>query len=160
PTRRVTRDGRYRGSRKDRRTRQRPGIRMNAVVMPLTGAERSRRYRQKRRAKRDVTSPSPTAERPVTRCVTRPIVPITTLLAALGVAVAAAGFAIIGLTTMFAGAFWAISYMGIALEGGKLAAVAWLGQRHGSRPLRATVVTLVAALMTLNAAGCYGFLAR
>jgi hypothetical protein len=52
--------------------------------------------------------------------------------------------------------------MGIALEGGKLSSVAWLG-RHGgtaSRRLKAGLVALVAVLMMLNAIGAYGFLAK
>ena len=52
--------------------------------------------------------------------------------------------------------------MGIALEGGELSSVAWLG-RHGgtaSRRLKAGLVALVAVLMMLNAIGAYGFLAK
>src|SRR5260370_36898233 len=52
--------------------------------------------------------------------------------------------------------------MGIALDAGKLSAVAWLGHQRGtaSKPLRAALALLVAILMGLNAIGCYGFLAK
>ena len=52
--------------------------------------------------------------------------------------------------------------MGLALEVGKLAAVAWLGHQRGmaSWRLRAMLAVLVAVLMGLNAVGCYGFLAK
>jgi hypothetical protein len=46
------------------------------------------------------------------------------------------------------------------LELGKLSAVACLGRRYGSAPLRAALVALVAVLMGLNAIGAYGFLAK
>jgi hypothetical protein len=50
--------------------------------------------------------------------------------------------------------------MGVALELGKLSAVACLGRRYGSAPLRVALVALVAVLMALNAIGAYGFLAK
>jgi hypothetical protein len=50
--------------------------------------------------------------------------------------------------------------MGVALELGKLSAVACLGRRYGSPALRAALVVLVAVLMGLNAVGAYGFLAK
>ncbi|HEY2229779.1 MAG TPA: hypothetical protein VGI22_18980 [Xanthobacteraceae bacterium] len=46
--------------------------------------------------------------------------------------------------------------MGVALELGKLSAVAWL-RRHGAGALR---IALVAVLMALNSIGVYGFLSR
>jgi hypothetical protein len=52
--------------------------------------------------------------------------------------------------------------MGMALEVGKLSAVAWLGHQRGTASwrLRAALAILVAVLMGLNAVGCYGFLAK
>jgi len=49
--------------------------------------------------------------------------------------------------------------VGVALEVGKLSAVAWLGRHRGSPVLRTVLVVLVAVLMALNAVGAYGFLA-
>lgn len=49
----------------------------------------------------------------------------------------------------------------MALEIGKLSAVAWLGARHAaSRWLKGAIVTLVGTLMGLNAVGAYGFLSK
>jgi len=57
---------------------------------------------------------------------------------------------------------WPVIGMGVALEVGKLAAVAWLGHQRGTASwrLRAALTILVAILMGLNAVGCYGFLAK
>jgi hypothetical protein len=95
----------------------------------------------------------PPVERPAKRDV-------TTLVIALALACVSAGFSIIGLTSVFVGAFWAVIAMGMVLEAGKLRAVALIGMGRGSRALRAALLALVAVLMGLNAIGCYGFLAR
>jgi hypothetical protein len=52
--------------------------------------------------------------------------------------------------------------MGVALEGGKLSAVAWLARHRATAPwrLRTALGALVAVLMALNAIGAYGFLAK
>jgi len=116
----------------------------------------------------------------VLRSVTAPVTPTVTvqrqgsvtvsaatLVAALALATCSAAFSISGLTSIFAGAFWAVIGLGVAFEIGKLSAVAWLGQRPetgqkvvGNRPLRFALVTLVAVLMMLNSIGVYGFLSR
>jgi hypothetical protein len=66
------------------------------------------------------------------------------------------------MTAIFVGSFWPVIAMGVALEAGKLSAVAWLGRFRATAPwrLRTALIALVAVLMTLNAAGCYGFLAK
>jgi hypothetical protein len=43
-----------------------------------------------------------------------------------------AGFSIYGMTSIFVGAFWPVIGMGVALEVGKLSAVAWLGHQRGT----------------------------
>jgi hypothetical protein len=83
-----------------------------------------------------------------------------TLAAALGLATVSASFSITGLTSIFTGAFWPIVGMGIALEVGKLSAVAWIGRATQGTALRAALGVLVAVLMALNAVGAYGFLAQ
>src|SRR5262249_12642865 len=85
-----------------------------------------------------------------------------TLTAALALATVSAYFSITGLTSIFVGAFWSVIGMGIALEIGKLSAVASLGHQRGTASwrLRAALTILVAILMGLNAVGCYGFLAK
>jgi hypothetical protein len=119
-----------------------------------TAAARSRRYRRRRK------------QGAATRLAVTPhrdgnVVQIVTLLAALAVAGVSAGFSIIGLTSIFAGAFWPIIGMGVAFEFGKLAAVTWLGRRSAApRPVKAALAALVVTLMVLNALGAYGFLAH
>src|SRR5262249_16444319 len=85
---------------------------------------------------------------------------IATTAAALCLATVSAGFSITGMTSIFVGALWPVIGMGVALELGKLSAVACIGRRYGSAPLRAALVALVAVLMGLNAIGAYGFLAK
>jgi len=84
------------------------------------------------------------------------------LTAALALATVSAYFSITGMTSIFGGAFWPIIGMGVALEIGKLSAVAWLGHQRdtASWRLRMALGGLVAILMLLNAIGCYGFLAK
>ncbi len=110
-----------------------------------TGAVRAKRYRERKR-QHAVTARHAT-------------VTLAVMLAALASASVSAGFAITGLTTIFRGAFWPVVGMGIALEAGKLSAVAWLG-RGVTAPLaiKGAIVALVIVLMTLNAVGAYGFL--
>src|SRR5215470_8445261 len=127
-----------------------------------TAAERQRRRRQRKRVTRPVT-PSPAV---TVTSVTPPITPVTvcTTVAALALATVSAGFSITAMTAVFVGAFWPVIGMGVALELGKLSAVAWLGRAgcavHPARPLKTAVVVLVGVLMALNAVGAYGFLAK
>jgi hypothetical protein len=87
---------------------------------------------------------------------------VASYTAAFSLAAVSAGFSITGMTAIFVGAFWPVIAMGIALEVGKLSAVAWLGHHGGeaSWRLRASLGGLVAVLMGLNAIGAYGFLAK
>jgi hypothetical protein len=102
--------------------------------------------------------PPPAPSPSVTPTVTAPAaherngVVFFTMAAALSLAAVSACFSIVGLTSVFAGAFWAVIAMGVAFEAGKLSAVAWLGQHHGGR-LGAGLVVLVAVLMAFNAVG-------
>ena len=52
-------------------------------------------------------------------------------IAALSLASVSAFFSITGMTSIFIGAFWPVICMGVALELGKLSAVAWLGHHSG-----------------------------
>lgn len=91
-------------------------------------------------------------------------VTVITLIAALSLATVSAGFSITGMTSIFVGAFWPVIGMGVALELGKLSAVAWLGRagrvEQPARPLKTAVAGMIAVLMALNAIGAYGFLAK
>jgi hypothetical protein len=83
-------------------------------------------------------------------------------LSALALATVSAGFSITGMTSIFIGSFWPVIAMGVALESGKLSAVARLARHRSTAPwrLRAALGVLVAVLMALNAIGAYGFLAK
>jgi hypothetical protein len=81
------------------------------------------------------------------------------LTAALALATVSGGFSITGMTSIFVGAFWPVIGMGVALEVGKLCAVAALPTLHRGT-LKAALVVLVAVLMTLNAVGCFGYLSK
>jgi hypothetical protein len=54
--------------------------------------------------------------------------------AALALASVSAGFSITGMTSIFIGAFWPVIAMEVALEAGKMSAVAWRGRHGGARP--------------------------
>src|SRR6266481_4810833 len=84
------------------------------------------------------------------------------LTAALALATVSGGFSITGMTSIFVGAYWPVIAMGVAIEVGKLSAVAWLGHQRGTASwrLRTALAILVMVLMGLNAVGCYGFLAK
>jgi hypothetical protein len=83
-----------------------------------------------------------------------------TILIALAMATVSAGFSIVGLTSVFVGAFGPVVALGAVLEAGKLRAVALIGMGRGSRRLRLFLVAAVATLMGFNAVGAYGFLAK
>jgi hypothetical protein len=89
-------------------------------------------------------------------------VTVATLTAALALATVSGGFSISGMTAVFVGATVPVIGMGVALELGKLSAIAWLGhqRRSASRALKLSITVLVTVLMTLNAVGCFGYLSR
>jgi hypothetical protein len=153
-----------------------------AKAKDVTGAARARRFRTKKRkatvtrtvtpaVPTTVTVPSPATEiqqfeklndiKPsVTVRADRPrSVTAATMTAALTLATVSAGFSITGMTSIFVGAYWPVIGMGIALEVGKLSAVAALPTlRPGA--FKGTLIVLVLVLMGLNAIGAYGFLAK
>jgi hypothetical protein len=146
---------------------------------PSKTAQRMRRYRRRKRnaeraepvtqpvtqgvaRKEDRTvTPHPTATVTIAAPDERNGMRLITLTASLACATVSGGFSIVGLTAIFAGAFWPVVAMGVALETGKLSAVAWLGNnRNGSVTLKIALVIVVAALMALNSIGVYGYLSR
>ena len=122
-----------------------------------TNAERQRRHRAKKRKRTVTRRTGPTVTTAVTP--SRNIATVT-LVAALALATSSAAFSISGLTSIFAGAFWAVIGLGVAFEIGKLSAVAWLGNRAAAATLRFAMTALVAVLMVLNSIGVYGFLSH
>ena len=68
---------------------------------------------------------------------------LLTFISAISISVIAAGYSIIGLATLFAGAFIPIVAMGSALEVGKLVAASWLYHNWRSNiPVSYTHLTL------------------
>jgi hypothetical protein len=132
-------------------------------VKDRTAAERQRRRRQRKRVTPVTPAPTVTVT-PVTPVTVERHdgrgVTISSTVAALALATVSAGFSITGMTSVFVGSFWPVIGMGVAMELGKLSAVACLGRHCGSAALRAALVVLVAMLMGLNAIGSYGFLAK
>ncbi len=84
------------------------------------------------------------------------------LLSALAISVVAGYFSIIGLTVIFAGAFWPVIIMGSVLEIGKLVTASWLYRNWHltSRLIRAYLTTAVALLMLITSMGIFGFLSK
>jgi hypothetical protein len=87
---------------------------------------------------------------------------ISTLIIAILISVVAAYYSILGLTAIFAAAFWPVVIMGGALEAGKVLAAVWL-HRNWQRASRAYKMYLVPALvflMLLTSMGIFGFLSK
>ena len=102
---------------------------------------------------------APSADAPASRLRHGRGITFATLTAALALATVSGGFSITGMTAIFVGAWWPVVGMGMALEVGKLSAVAALPTlRRGG--LKTALGILVAVLMLLNAVGCFGFLSK
>jgi hypothetical protein len=147
----AARQRRFRERRKD------AGVTKLSAVTAVTEAEESPVS-----AEISISLPTQAVDEPaqVGRYANRYGTDVLTLLVAFALAAVSAGFSIVGMTSVFGGAFWPIVGMGCVLELAKLRSVALIGMRRGSRPVRAGLVLLVAALMGLNAIGAYGFLAK
>jgi hypothetical protein len=88
---------------------------------------------------------------------------ILTFLSAISISVIAAGYSIIGLATLFAGAVIPIIAMGSALEVGKLVAASWLYHNWNSDVPRLLKVYLFGAIIILvfiTSMGIFGFLSK
>ena len=88
---------------------------------------------------------------------------ILTFLSAISISVIAAGYSIIGLATLFAGAAVPIIAMGSALEVGKLVAASWLynnWQEDIPRLLKAYLFTAIIVLIFITSMGIFGFLSK
>jgi len=85
-----------------------------------------------------------------------------TLLVAIVISICAAYYSIVGLTAIFAAAFWPIVIMGSALELGKLTGAVWLhlNWHHARWWIRMYMVPAVAVLMFITSMGIFGFLSR
>ena len=88
---------------------------------------------------------------------------ILTFLSAISISVIAAGYSIIGLATLFAGAVVPIIMMGSALEVGKLVAASWLYHNWNSdvpRLLKAYLFSAIIILIYITSMGIFGFLSK
>ena len=88
---------------------------------------------------------------------------LVTLLVALTISAVSAYYSIIGLTAIFAAAFWPIVIMGGALEAGKIVATLWLHyywEHKDSVKLKLYLVPAVCILMFVTSMGVFGFLSK
>ena len=87
---------------------------------------------------------------------------ILTLLSALSISAIAAFYSIVGLATIFPGAYWPVIAMGSALEAGKLVCASWLYRNwHVTNPaLRGYLFSAVIVLCLITSMGIFGFLSK
>ena len=85
-----------------------------------------------------------------------------TLFIAMVISACAAYYSIVGLTAIFAAAFWPIVIMGSALEAGKLTGAVWLhlNWKRATWWIRMYLVPAVAVLMLITSMGIFGFLSK
>ena len=84
------------------------------------------------------------------------------LITALTISGVAAYYSIIGLTAIFAAAFWPIVVMGSVLEVGKIVTSVWLKKfwHKASWQLKSYLTFAVAVLMLITSMGIFGFLSK
>jgi len=88
---------------------------------------------------------------------------LLTFISAISISIIAAGYSIVGLATLFAGAAVPIIAMGTALEVGKLVAASWLYQNWRNdvpRLLKAYLFTSIIVLVFITSMGIFGFLSK
>jgi len=87
---------------------------------------------------------------------------LLTLATALIISVSAAYYSILGLTAIFAAAFWPIVILGSSLEVGKIVSTLWLHRYWHRAELQYKIYlsSAVAILMVLTSMGVFGFLSK
>lgn len=87
---------------------------------------------------------------------------ILALIAALALSAVSAYYSVIGLTAIFASAFWPIVIMGGTLEFAKLVTASWLYRNWSQTPLflKTYLTFAVITLMFITSMGIFGFLSR
>ncbi len=87
---------------------------------------------------------------------------ILTLLSALSISGVAIFYSVIGLATIFPGAFWPVVIMGSVLEVGKLVTASWLYRnwRHTRFLLKSYLTIAVVVLSLITSMGIFGFLSK
>ena len=84
------------------------------------------------------------------------------LVVALCLSAVSGYYSIVGLTALFASAFWPVVVMGTALEAGKLVTTSWLYRNWRTAPevLKAYLMLSVIVLMFITSMGIFGFLTK
>ena len=88
---------------------------------------------------------------------------LITFISAISISLIAAGYSILGLATLFAGAYVPIIAMGSALEVGKLVAASWLyhnWRRNIPKSLKTYLFTSIIVLVFITSVGIFGFLSK
>ena len=87
---------------------------------------------------------------------------ILTLLSALALSAIAGYYSIVGLASIFPGAFWPVVAMGGTLEVAKLVSASWLYRNWKIAPLflKSYLTSAVCILMLITSMGIFGFLAK
>jgi hypothetical protein len=87
---------------------------------------------------------------------------ILTLATALIISISAAYYSILGLTAIFAAAFWPIVILGSSLEVGKIVSTLWLHKYWHRAEIQYKIYlsAAVAILMVLTSMGVFGFLSK
>ncbi len=87
---------------------------------------------------------------------------IITLLAALAIAAVAAWFSIVGLATLFSGAFIPVIVMASSLEVGKLVATSWVYQtwHYSPKSIKSYLILGIVVLMGITSMGIFGYLSK
>ncbi len=90
------------------------------------------------------------------------LMPILTLLSALSISGVAIFYSVIGLATIFPGAFWPVVIMGSVLEVGKLITASWVYRNWKFTPiLLKTYLTIAVVILSLiTSMGIFGFLSK
>jgi hypothetical protein len=90
------------------------------------------------------------------------LLPYITFMTGIILSGVAGFFSIIGLTTLFSGAYWSVVVMGTTLEISKLVSVSWLyhNWKRASRGLKAYLLSAILILMLVTSMGIFGYLSR
>jgi len=90
------------------------------------------------------------------------ILPWVTLISGLAISGIAGYYSIIGLTAIFAAAFWPVVVMGTALEVGKLVSLSWLYNNWAIAPFltKTYFIFAIVVLMFITSMGIFGFLSK
>ena len=85
-----------------------------------------------------------------------------TFLTGIAISAVAAYYSIIGLTTIFAGAFWPVVIIGSVLEVGKLVSTSWLYNNWKVAPffIKSYLMVAITVLMLITSMGIFGFLSK